>query len=135
MEKKYEWIITSMDCEPVQGNLNDVVINVHWRRKCTVGIEGEENYYMADIYSDMRVGDPADPNNFIDYDNLTKDDVVSWLQTMTDPTVEFIDETLSKNIDEQINPPVVTLPLPWDNSNENSEEEIIEDDNIEENEE
>ena len=112
MEKKYEWIITSMDCKPVEDNLNDVVINVHWRRKCTVGTEGEENYYMADIYSDLRVG-PVNPDEFVPYENLTKEHVEGWLNAMSDPTVAFLDETLSKNIDEQINPPVITLPLPW----------------------
>ena len=112
----YKWVISSMNCvikEVVEGQeLQNVVNTVHWRRTATKGTEGEEGYYYADVYGAMSLTSP-DPNDFVLYENLTEADVEAWLNEMTDPTPQELDENLAKNIELQINPVEETLPLPF----------------------
>lgn len=112
----YKWIISSMNCvikEVFEGQeLKNVVNTVHWRRTATKGTEGESDYYYADVYGAMSLTSP-DPNDFVLYENLTEADVEAWLNEMTDPTPQELDENLAKNIELQINPVEETLPLPF----------------------
>ena len=109
---KYEWIISQMNCVISEGELTNVVNMVHWRRTATQGIEGEVGYYFADVYGALPITNP-DPDDFIPYDQLTKDDVDGWLDEMTEPTPTELDENLAANIELQINPVEETLPLPF----------------------
>ncbi len=112
----YEWVISSMDCrikEEVAGQeLQNVVNMVHWRRTATIGTEGEEGYYYADVYGALSLSNP-NPNDFILYENLTKAEVEGWLNEMTEPTPQDLDASLEKNIELQKNPVEETLPLPF----------------------
>ena len=111
-EIKYEWIVSQMNCVISEGELTNVVNMVHWRRTATQGIEGEVGYYFADVYGALPITNP-DPDDFIPYDQLTKDDVDGWLDEMTEPTPTELDENLAANIELQINPVEETLPLPF----------------------
>lgn len=111
---KYNWIISSMDSKLQEGDLQDVVITVHWRRSAETddyNPETETGYY-ADIYGALTVG-PVDPATFIPYNDLTQSDVEGWLNEMTDPTPAKMDAQLAENIELQKNPVEETLPLPW----------------------
>ena len=101
-----------MNCVISEGELTNVVNMVHWRRTATQGIEGEVGYYFADVYGALPITNP-DPDDFIPYDQLTKDDVDGWLDEMTEPTPTELDENLAANIELQINPVEETLPLPF----------------------
>lgn len=101
-----------MNCLISEGELTNVVNMVHWRRTATKGIEGEVGYYFADVYGALPIT-LTDPEDFIPYDQLTKDDVEAWLNEMTDPTPTELDENLAANIELQINPVEETLPLPF----------------------
>lgn len=102
-----QWIISAMECKPQEGDLNDVVITIHWRRVATETIDGKE--YSADIYSTYSC--PAPEGEFTPYESLTKDQVEGWLDAGLD--VESIDSSLDTMIENQVNPPVITLPIPW----------------------
>jgi len=111
---KYNWIISSMDSKLHEGDLQDVVITVHWRRSAETddyNPETETGYY-TDIYGALTVG-PVDPTTFIPYNDLTQSDVEGWLNEMTDPTPAEMDAQLAENIELQKNPVEETLPLPW----------------------
>jgi methionine aminopeptidase len=111
---KYNWIISSMDSKLQEGDLQDVVITVHWRRSAETddyNPETESGYY-ADIYGALTVG-PVDPATFIPYNDLTQSDVEGWLNEMTDPTPAEMDAQLAENIELQKNTVEETLPLPW----------------------
>ena len=111
-EIKYEWIVSQMNCQIKEGELTNIVNMVHWRRTATQGVEGEIGYYFADVYGALPITNP-DPDDFIPYDQLTKADVDGWLDEMTDPTPQELDENLAANIELQINPVEETLPLPF----------------------
>ena len=112
MEIKYEWIVSQMNCQIKEGELTNVVNMVHWRRTATKGTEGQEGYYFADVYGALAITNP-DPEDFVPYEDLTKVDVDAWLDEMTDPTPQELDENLAANIELQINPVEETLPLPF----------------------
>jgi beta-glucanase (GH16 family) len=100
----YKWVISQLDTAPSEDALTDVVKTIHWRYQAT------DADYSADIYGSMACATPSD-TNFTAYDDLTQDDVISWLEAGLD--VDAFKENLDKQIEDQKNPPIVNLPLPW----------------------
>ena len=103
---QYNWIISAMDVKLSEGELKDVVYNVHWRRSL---VDGE---YSAEVYGTCGVGDPT-PEQFVSYEDLTKEEVEAWLEASLD--VETIDAGLVSQIELQKNPIDATLPPPFEN--------------------
>lgn len=103
----YSWTISSLETAPVEGNLNDVVKIIHWRYK---GVDAD---YSAEVYSTYSCPSPSE-TDFTAYPDLTEADVIDWLEAGLD--VEALKENIASQIDEQKNPKIVTLPLPWQNS-------------------
>jgi len=112
----YNWIISAMDEYPTTpDNLIDVVFNVHWRRTASETVDGIN--YIVDIYNVLAVPAPS-PENFTPYPDLTFEQVCGWLEMGLN--TEEIDEGLSIQLQNLINPPVVSLPLPWQQQPENN---------------
>jgi hypothetical protein len=103
-----DWVISAMECRVHEENMDDVVIIVHWRYQARE--LHEEIEYFAETYGATSVGMP-DPETFTPYDQLTKEQVVGWLEAELD--VEKMNESLQENINLQINPVTVTLPPAW----------------------
>lgn len=107
MATAFTWTVTQMDCYSQSEGETDVVFTVHWN--CS-GVDGEYNGY---VYSTQAVtytaGAPYTP-----YANLTQDQVLGWIWVAGVDKVAT-EEAVQKIIDNQINPPVVTPPLPWSN--------------------
>ena len=59
-----------------------------------------------------------DPNNFVPYNQLTKQIVINWIQDMIKDQ-NHINEQIQKNINLKKNP-LVEKPLPWASSNTES---------------
>ena len=106
----FDWIISAMDCKIHEGEMTDVVQTVHWRYNATDVVD--EKTYFAEMYGATAVGEPT-PENFTDYNSLTKEQVVGWLEETLDVTT--MQENLTKQIELQINPIDVTLPPPFPN--------------------
>lgn len=104
MTATINWAVTAMDCYPQENGNADVVFNVHWT--CS-GVDGD---YSASVYSTCQVEFTG--GSFTPYDQLTQQEVLGWIwangvdKTATEAAVQT-------QIDNQINPPVVTPPLPW----------------------
>ena len=98
------WSVYQLDTAPSLDGLVDVVITVHYGR--TV-VDGE---YTAYSYGTMGCQTPSE-TDFTAYPDLTFEQICSWLDAGLD--VASIDAVLQQNIDNQINPPVVKLALPW----------------------
>lgn len=109
---QYNWIISAMENYPKADGLDNVVFQVHYRRQATE-VDGEKTWF-AETYSVLSVGQP-DPATFVPYDQLTKEMVEGWLNAGLD--VASIDASLQAQIEEQKNPKVVSLPLPWNQNN------------------
>lgn len=109
MEIVYNWVISSMEEYPTTpDNLTDVVFVIHWRRNATT-IVGDKTYF-TDIFNVLNVPAPS-PADFTPYPDLTFDQVCGWLESNLDVT--SIDAQLANQLEQQINPPSVSLPLPW----------------------
>lgn len=106
----FDWIISAMDCKVHEGEMTDVVQTVHWRYNAKETVDTKE--YFAETYGATQVGEPT-PENFTSYPDLTKEQVVGWLEETLD--VESMQENLTKQIELQINPIDVTLPPPFKN--------------------
>jgi hypothetical protein len=102
------WIIKQMDCVPKEGDLTDFVVNIYWNRNANKVINEKE--YFASVY-DILTFSKDEVTNFIPYKDLTYDIVCEWLDSSLD--VESLDANLDIKIENQVNPPIVTLPLPW----------------------
>ena len=110
MSINHQWIISSMECYPQSDGLTDVVICINWRRSATTTVNDQE--YYTDVYGAMSCSQPSS-SDFTPYDQLTYDQVCGWLDAGL-PVAE-IDANLDVALENLINPPVVTLPLPFVN--------------------
>lgn len=108
MATTYKWAISAMDTAPSDDGLTDVVKTVHWRRNAILE-QGDKTYY-GDVYGALGCSAP-DPMAFVPYSELTFDEVCAWLEAGLD--VVSLDAALDSQIENQINPPIVQLPLPW----------------------
>lgn len=100
----FDWNISQMETKPQEDGNTDVVITAHWN--CT-GVDGS---YSAYVYGTCSFPSPG--ANFIPYEDLTESDVLGWCWANGVDQVA-VEANLQAQIDAQINPPVVTLPLPW----------------------
>ena len=108
MANSYSWIISALDCYPEQDGKRDVVFTCHWRRQATDG-----NGHNGDIYGSQAV--TLDPSaTYIPYAELTEAIVIGWLEdAMGAETLEAQKAALDKQISDQVNPPTISPPLPW----------------------
>ena len=100
---EYKWVINQMSCVPQIEGYTDVVLEIKWSR-----IASDVNYSasMEGTYTC-----PMPSGEFTPYDQLTFDEVCLWLNAGMN--AEYLDAILDKKIEEQKNPPIVDLPLPW----------------------
>ena len=102
------WDVTAMDCYPqLQGNA-DVVFNVHWT--CSGQQTTGGNTYTGSMYSTCQI--PYTSGTFTPYDQLTENEVLGWIWA-NGVDKAATEAAVQQNINDQINPPVVTPPLPW----------------------
>lgn len=109
MEIIYKWDIPQMDTKPQEGNLMDVVVTVHWRRIGETLVDGI--LYSAEAYNIFPCVTPSE-TDFTAYPDLTFEQVCGWLEAGIDMVV--LDANIALEIDNQINPPIIILPNPWD---------------------
>ncbi|MBM3417431.1 MAG: hypothetical protein FJY17_00745 [Bacteroidetes bacterium] len=109
-----QWVISQLECKIQEGDLQNVVYVVHYRRQATE-VDGEKTYF-AETYSTLGLPAP-DPSEFTPYEELTKEQVEGWLNENL--PVADIDASLDAQIELQKNPTTSTPPLPWSaNSNQ-----------------
>jgi hypothetical protein len=103
---EFKWIISAMECIKNEGDLQDVVITIHWR------YAAEKDEVLIDIYGATSMPLPTG-EDFTPYEELTKEQVCGWLEATLD--VEQMQENLEAQLDLIINPTNVTLPPPFEN--------------------
>jgi hypothetical protein len=95
-----------MTCYPEVEGYTDVVFGVYW--VCS----GVQDTYSTQVAARSACIIPLPTASFIPYADLTQEQVLDWIWAngVDKAAVELQVQDL---IDLQINPPVVTLPLPW----------------------
>lgn len=105
MTTTYNWVISALDCIPNTPEGADYVVTAHW------SCNGTDGTYNASVYSTCSFP-VVQGSSFIPYSSLTEQTVLGWIwangvdQAATEAAVQ-------QQIENQINPPVVTPPLPW----------------------
>jgi hypothetical protein len=106
------WLIERLLTKPVEGSNTDVVITADWRCNGTetTGSGDTEKTYSGTCYGSCSFAPPT--GSFTPYEDLTQDQVLSWCYA-NGVDKSAIEANVSLQIANQINPPVVSLPLPW----------------------
>jgi hypothetical protein len=98
------WIIERLLVKPTEGSNPDVVITADWR------CNGTQDQYSGTCYGSCSFQPPS--GEFTPYEDLTEQQVLNWCyENGVDQAA--IEANVSLQIENQIDPPVVTLPLPW----------------------
>ena len=96
----YIWLISNFEC-----TLERVVTSINWVYR------GEnENLTSFELFGNQKIAEP-DYENFTDFENLTFEQVTSWIENLVDVTA------MQTNISEQIElleqPKLITLTPPF----------------------
>jgi hypothetical protein len=106
----YKWIINQMDTKPTEDGLTNVVVVVNWTRSAISIVDNKE--YYSSVYGTMPCATPSS-TDFTAYPDLTYEQVCGWLDAGL--PVDEIDANLDVQLENLINPPVIVLPLPFQN--------------------
>ena len=98
------WLIERLLVKLTEGSLTDVVITADWR------CNGSQESFSGTCYGSCSFAPPT--GSFTPYEDLTQEQVLDWCyENGVDKNA--IEANVSLQIANQINPPVVSLPLPW----------------------
>lgn len=86
----YEWIISATSCILSKENLQNVVSKVHWRLKAS------NETHIAETYGVTTLPE-AKEQNFVPYEDLTKTQVITWLENILGVVPEPIDGVVQKS--------------------------------------
>ena len=98
------WLIERLLVKPAEGSLTDVVITADWR------CNGSQESFFGTCYGSCSFAPPT--GSFTPYPDLTQEQVLGWCYA-NGVDQAAIEANVSLQIANQINPPVVSLPLPW----------------------
>jgi hypothetical protein len=112
MANTYNWQINALDTNPTQGDLTDVVYNIHWTLTATSEqVDSEGNAYTAESIGTQSISNP-EGESFTAFEDLTQEIVEGWLES-SELDVEAIKSSLDYQITEAITPTSVTKNVPW----------------------
>lgn len=108
MKINYNWTIIALDCKVKEGTLENIVNKVHWR------LSASNDNFTTETYSATAMPSPSG-DNFTAYNDLTKEQVVQWLETILDSELIEIKNRLIDSLFLLENPIQVSPQLPFNN--------------------
>ena len=99
------WAVIQMDAYPEYEGEPDVVFTVHWT------LSGTDGTYTGSTYGSVGIT-LTEGSTFTPYADLTLDQVLGWVWT-NGVDKDATEAAVAAQIEAQINPTVVTPPLPW----------------------
>ena len=108
MANKYDWKINQLDAKIKQDGKDNVIYTVHWSYIAKDDLEPDK--YMASSIGTISV-EYIEGEDFIEYSDLKKSDVVGWLEANID--VDLMKENLDAQIELQKNPVDEYLHPDW----------------------
>lgn len=105
----YTWKITGLRVKD-EGNLTNAVVQTYWT-KTGVDENGNEGTFSGATPFTVNPDDESGP--FIPFEQLTEEDVLSWIKTVV---VGSYEEHVNSKIKEQIEAkknPIIDAKLPW----------------------
>jgi hypothetical protein len=99
------WNVVQMDCYPEYEGEPDVVFVCHWV------LSGTDGTYSGSSYGSVGIT-LTEGSTFTPYADLTLDQVLGWVWA-NGVDKDATEAAVAAQIEAQINPTVVTPPLPW----------------------
>jgi hypothetical protein len=110
----YNWTINPLEAYPTHGGETDVVFNAHWQFNATSGSTEESGSLYTSTLIGVEKVTYHSGSEFIPFEDLTLEIVQGWVENAIGETqVNNMKIVLATNIENQINPPTVTLRSPW----------------------
>ena len=104
----YEWSINQLLAKPVEAVLINVVQIVHWTLR---GVDGD----VEAVQSGSCSLPPPDPLSFVPFEDLTAARVGGFVEAaMGLNTVVALKHGIAKQIEDKLNPPLVSMEFPWE---------------------
>lgn len=104
--RTYRWYIYEMTVIPNFEGYENFVSVISWRYNCISDLGYEANLLGQTRYNTI------EDHPYIGYYDLTENEVNSWLDGQSNlPELQY---NLDRQIDELMNPPIITLPIPWE---------------------
>lgn len=108
---KFIWSFSMLKVAQSQGDLADAVVGVRYRLCCT---DSERAAYAS---GDVTFA-PADPAAFIEFNAITKDDMINFVeQSLGSDALDAIKAELQRALTN----PIELKALPWESQNETVE--------------
>ena len=101
----YAWKIERLDCYPSLDAFENVVTDVHWRLFASGG------GCQATRYGTVSLDVGGLETDFTPFEQLTEAQVVGWVKASLDAAAH--EAALARDIADQLSPPIVSPPLPW----------------------
>ena len=103
----YTWTFPTLDCYPQADNETDVVFNIHYN------LRGTDGTYSGSVYGTVGVTYHAE-DPYIPFNDLTEEIVQGWTEeALGAETVAAMYANIEGQIENQINPKVISLTPPW----------------------
>lgn len=100
------WIIECLTVSIRSGDLEKVIVTADWRAKAT-----DSAGHFAESLGSAKFLAP-DPATFKPFNDLQPEDVLGWVWA-SGVDKAAVEASLNQQIADQINPPLVILPPPW----------------------
>ena len=108
MSITYNWQISALDVIPQVGDLKDYCVVAHWT------CQGTDGTYTGQVYTTQSFTVNPDKPDYTPYADLTEAEVIQWTQdALGAEQVAAVYTSIDTQIQNQIDPPIVTPPLPW----------------------
>ena len=99
------WNISQLDCMPQTEEGADYVVTAHWQ------CDGADGTYSSSVYGTCSFS-VKQGESFTPYADLTQDQVLGWCWA-GGVDKDSAEAAVAQQIENQINPPIVSPPLPW----------------------
>jgi hypothetical protein len=108
----YDWNCKTVDVYPVDGDMSDVVYNVHWIVTGTSDKTDPEGVAYSSTCIGTQILDVSDITDFIPFEDLTNEEVVAWTKLALDEEqVSSIEASITSQIEGKITPTSLTLTI------------------------
>lgn len=98
------WIIKQLLVKKTEGSFSDVVVKANWSCRASDGT------FSAVLTGCTEFAPPS--GSFTPYPDLSEEQILGWCYA-NGVDKSAIEANVTAQIQNQINPPVVSLPLPW----------------------
>ena len=113
MNITYTWSIQSIDVVPSlsDNGYNNIVKKIYW------SLNAMNDQFISDFIADVSTVDIfSDKSNFINYSDLTQEQVISWIhEILGEEKIDDMKKLLEDRIQSAIDYPTVIFALPWIN--------------------